>query len=69
MAKEPQFSNRVIFLKCDVDKAPDVSRECGISAMPTFKVFQNDKEILSIQGWNEGRLRNAIDDLLSNKKR
>merc|ERR1711980_38135 len=31
----------VIFLKVDVDDAPDVSEHCGIQCMPTFMFYKN----------------------------
>jgi thioredoxin-like negative regulator of GroEL len=64
MSKEEAFQGKIQFLKCDVDSAKDVARSCSIQAMPTFKVFQNGKEIQAIQGWNENKLRTTLNDVL-----
>lgn len=64
MSKEEAYQGKIQFLKCDVDKASDVSSACGIRAMPTFKVFQHGKEIAVIQGWSESKLRSTLSDVL-----
>lgn len=64
MAKEPKYApdskSPALFSKCNVDKAADVARSCRVSAMPTFKVFRNEKEAFSMTGWSEGKLRSAL---------
>jgi thioredoxin-like negative regulator of GroEL len=51
----------IIFRKCNVDTAADVAKLCKIQSMPTFKVFKNGKEFESLTGWNESKLKKAID--------
>ncbi len=60
-AMEPEFPN-VIFRKCDVDAAKDVSEHVGIECMPTFKFFKNGAEIVGdmIQGADENKIRENI---------
>ena len=64
LSKEEAYQGKIQFLKCDVDKASDVSGACGIRAMPTFKVYQNGKEIAAIQGWSESKLRATLNDVV-----
>jgi thioredoxin 1 len=40
MSQEEMFKD-VFFAKIDVDELPDLSKELGIKAMPTFVVFKN----------------------------
>ena len=35
----------VVFLKVDVDKAEDAAADNGISAMPTFILFKDEKKV------------------------
>ncbi|XP_066249501.1 UBX domain-containing protein 4 isoform X1 [Euwallacea similis] len=57
MAKE--FPN-VVFLKVDVDESGDISREYGITAMPTFVFLKNRREVSRVQGADGSRLRSTI---------
>jgi thioredoxin 1 len=66
LAEEAEFSS-VIFRKCNVDLAGDVSRLCGVRAMPTFKVFCGKKEVHEMTGYQEDRLRESIRSALKSK--
>lgn len=46
--------NNIVFVKLNVDDAPDVSNELNVKAMPTFFYFFNGKlqSNLTIQGAN-----------------
>jgi thioredoxin 1 len=66
LAEEAEFSS-VIFRKCNVDTASDVSRACGVRVMPTFKVFYGKKEVLEMTGYQEERLKEAIRNALKSK--
>mmetsp|Transcript_14646 Transcript_14646/g.22095 ORF Transcript_14646/g.22095 Transcript_14646/m.22095 type:complete len:157 (-) Transcript_14646:123-593(-) len=59
LAENPEYDD-VVFLKCNVDKAADVAKRCGIKSMPTFKVFSKGKEVETILGYNEQKIRDAI---------
>ena len=58
MAKELKES---IFLVVDVDENEETAAECSISAMPTFIVFKNGKEVDKIRGANETALKSMIN--------
>ena len=54
-------SRRYTFAKVDVDHARDVSSRLGISAMPTFKVFEGGKEVAVQQGWpGEAKIKELL---------
>lgn len=44
-----QFES-IIFLKVDVDEVEQVAAACGISAMPTFQVWQGGKKVDELVG-------------------
>ena len=49
LSEEGQNGN-VLFLKVDVEEAPDVAAECKISAMPTFHFYKNGKLVEKFTG-------------------
>ena len=67
LSEEEQYKDLVIFRKCNVDLAKDVAKECQIKVMPTFKIFYNGKEIETITGYNEKKLREIINSTLKSK--
>lgn len=48
------------FIKVDVDESPDVAKEYGISAMPTFLFFKNGEKIDTVVGANVGKLQATV---------
>ena len=50
-----------LFAKVDVDEVPDASQHYSVSALPTFLVFKDGKEVARIQGADEAGLRAALD--------
>lgn len=53
----------VLFAKVDVDSAASLARHFGISAMPTFKIFDNSgKEVRSFVGWRKSELELFLKD-------
>ncbi|KAJ1630768.1 thioredoxin-like protein [Pavlovales sp. CCMP2436] len=64
LSTQSQYAH-IDFYKVDVDKCRSVAAECGISAMPTFKLFKKGGvELGEVRGFN----RSAIEDLLDKQK-
>ena len=63
LAEEHSGSDKIIFIKVDVDECEDTAARCKIEAMPTFKVFKNnntDKPEGEMVGANEAKLRELV---------
>ena len=50
----------VRFYKLDVDELPDISKDLGIRAMPTFLVFKGEEKVGEVVGANPKALETAI---------
>lgn len=59
---EAHGSEKLIFIKVDVDKATDITKFAGIRAMPTFKAYKGGKEIKEIVGADKKKLQALIDE-------
>mmetsp|Transcript_26993 Transcript_26993/g.86742 ORF Transcript_26993/g.86742 Transcript_26993/m.86742 type:complete len:114 (-) Transcript_26993:104-445(-) len=52
----------IIFVKVDVDAAGGVAEACGVSAMPTFQVYNAASEkVDEVVGANKDSLKKAIE--------
>ena len=49
------------FAKFNVDDVRELGSKLGISAMPTFKVFKEKKEVGEQRGWSEQAVRTLIE--------
>jgi thioredoxin 1 len=58
-AMSQKYTN-VVFLKVDVDEAPDVSEKYDIQAMPTFKIFKNGKKVDEMVGASAEKLEDLV---------
>ena len=56
MAADPQFAS-INFQKIDVDDNSEAAEACGITAMPTFKIFKGGKEVDQLTGASEDKLK------------
>jgi len=60
LSKDTKYSN-IYFAEVDVDITQDVCKEYEIEGLPTFVLFDKDKEISRFSGANETKLRNLVD--------
>ncbi|MED6109186.1 hypothetical protein PIB30_031184 [Stylosanthes scabra] len=51
---------KVVFLKVDIDKAPDVAGSWNVSSVPTFFFIKNGKEVDSVVGADNNALERKI---------
>mmetsp|Transcript_113044 Transcript_113044/g.326661 ORF Transcript_113044/g.326661 Transcript_113044/m.326661 type:complete len:121 (+) Transcript_113044:135-497(+) len=54
--------NDIIFVKIDVDRAPEVKNLLGVWALPTFCFVRNGQKISSFTGANERSLRRGLEN-------
>ncbi|KAL2827401.1 PITH domain-containing protein [Aspergillus cavernicola] len=55
--------NRITFTKIDVDRQQDIAKAYGITAMPTFMVFERGRPTNTIRGADPTKLNQAIRKL------
>lgn len=53
-------AERALFVKIDVDELEEVAESCSVSAMPTFLVFADGKQVGMVQGAKEAELEQMI---------
>ena len=56
MSADPEFAG-IVFKKIDVDDNSEAAEACGISAMPTFKIYKGGKEVDELTGASEEKLK------------
>ena len=49
-----------VFIKVDVDQNQETAQKCGISAMPTFKVYKEKAEVDHMKGANQKGLEACL---------
>ncbi|CAF1093709.1 unnamed protein product [Didymodactylos carnosus] len=60
-----EYSNRVLFVKCNVQhKENRFKTEYNIQNVPTYILFQNNKEVARLTNTNEDELKKAINQQL-----
>ncbi|XP_018653575.1 putative peptide n-glycanase (pngase) [Schistosoma mansoni] len=58
-----EFQQRnFVFVKVNTERCLELSRKEGISALPTFKLYHDEKCIETIVGSNVGRLRHILNE-------
>ncbi|KAF1984571.1 putative thioredoxin [Aulographum hederae CBS 113979] len=63
LAMQLSKPKEMVFTKVDTDKQPQISQSYNITAMPTFMVFKNGKEVSRIRGANPKALSDAVKKL------
>ena len=52
--------DNVVFLKVDVDEAEDAAQEFNVSAMPTFMIYKDGKNVDSLVGASKEKLESLV---------
>ena len=52
--------SQIIFLECDVDEVAALASREGVSAMPTFFVYQGGKKVDELVGANKAKLEEIV---------
>ena len=58
--KLAQTPGKLTFIKVDVDDAEEITEKVGISGMPSFRVFQNGKEVEGFTGAEAPKLHALV---------
>ena len=61
LANTHSAAGKVAFSKIDVDAQPELARQHGVSAMPTFLIFKNGRVADTIRGANPAALKAAVE--------
>ena len=59
MSKLPEFA-QVSFFKVNVDEAPDVAASLGVSALPTFVIYNGQDEVKRITGADMAAVKETV---------
>ena len=59
---DKQFSEKVKFVKVNIDENPNTLREYGVSSIPTVMVFKDGSPVESIVGF---RPKNDFEDVIT----
>ena len=59
-----EFDGRVKIVAVDVDNSEDVAKEYSVRAMPTLVLMRGDEEVSRMEGANEAKIRQMIQDAL-----
>jgi len=57
-----EFADKVRFVKLNVDEAPDLAQQYGVTGVPTLAVFKNGEMLDAIVGLTSGRNLRAMLD-------
>ncbi|KAG6004535.1 hypothetical protein E4U54_000528 [Claviceps lovelessii] len=60
LASRHACPQKIAFVKVNVDSQPEIAQQNRVSAMPTFKIFQNGSCIQTIQGADPTGLSQAV---------
>lgn len=51
-SEDAEFKDKIHFVKFDVDQLPELTKNLGVRAMPTFYVFKGGKKVGELVGAN-----------------
>ncbi|KAF5022083.1 hypothetical protein F66182_5881 [Fusarium sp. NRRL 66182] len=60
LSDEAAFSDKIEFVKFDVDELPDLTANLGVRAMPTFFLFKNGDKVDELVGANLQALQTML---------
>ena len=62
---EPEYKDKVLFMKINIDENPEVPSQYGVMSIPTLMLFKNGQLIASrVGGLSKAQLSAWIDDQL-----
>ncbi|KAE8149259.1 PITH domain-containing protein [Aspergillus avenaceus] len=65
LATQLSRPNRITFTKINVDNQQDLAKAYGVTAMPTFIVFERGRQVSTVRGANPKQLSEAVRKLAS----
>ena len=65
LSEDDAVKGKVHFIKLDVDEVPDVAKDLGIRAMPTFLLFENGDKSDELVGANPTALIQKVKTFAS----
>ncbi|PYI03718.1 putative thioredoxin [Aspergillus sclerotiicarbonarius CBS 121057] len=69
LASQLSRPNRITFTKINVDNNQDISRQYGITAMPTFVLFERGRRTSTVRGANPKELNELVRKLATEAKK
>ncbi|KAF8457317.1 thioredoxin-like protein, partial [Terfezia claveryi] len=61
LAQKHSSPNRIIFTKCDVDAQSSIARTYSVTAMPTFIILHQGKEVARVSGADRSSLGREVE--------
>jgi len=61
LSQKHSSQGRIIFTKCDVDAQSSIARSYSVTAMPTFIILHNSKEVARIRGADRSGLGREVE--------
>jgi len=62
-----RYEGRIKFVRIDKEKAPEISAEYHITAIPSIILFQDSQPIKKLPGYQEQRSLRAMLDIVANR--